>query len=1340
MARSLTVYIPIDRRVAIAAGKELPERAQGAALFADISGFTLLTEMLARRLGPRRGAEQLTVYLNRVYEALISELHRYGGSVIGFSGDAITCWFGGDRGERAVASALNMQQAMAQFADLPVEGGMRVSLAMKAAVVTGEVRRFVVGEPGYTLVDVIAGETLERLADAEHLAEKGEVILDAATVRSLGERVQTGEWRLGGEYALALGLNDWPQEAPWPTLPEDAISENIIRGWLLPAVYERLRSSGAEFLAEIRPAVALFVRFSGIDYDREEDAAGRLNHFVCHVEEILARTDGSLIQLTLGDKGSYLYAVFGAPIAHEDDVDRAAMAALALQALPGELGFLDPLQIGISYGRVRAGAYGAVLRRTYGVLGDPVNLAARLMQVAQPGQILASEEAYVRASSGQFVWEQVPSVRVKGKSEPVNMFRLVRAKKRQDGLWLDSLFPTPPVGRQEISARLNACLEELLDGKGGVIRLSGEPGMGKSHLTAYFTRFARHRGVRVVVGACHSITHNTPYSPWRRIFSNLLQLEEVSEEERADHLAGFIAQEHQDWALRLPLLGDLLALPIPDNPTTQAMDSDMRQKSLFSLLNEMIQTWARQDPLMLIIEDGEWMDEASLALLLALAQQAVRAAPVLLLVVHRSAGLGSQALLPELDRLPNSTTLNLAEMSGEEILTLIRQRLAAPPSPLLAELVTLVGRGNPFFTAELLDSLRKDSKLMRREDGLWDVSPELLRVLQRESLIVQESGEWRLKTDQALATTSLGVPDSIHELILSRLDHLPEAHRLTLKVSSVIGQMIRLVMLAKVHPEQKPVEAIKSEAEYLETEGIFHTEEPLQEVYTFTHPTTQEVIYDTLLFQQRRQIHRAVAQALAADEPEATTQIAQHAYLGEVWPLALEYNLAAGRQAKQLHANQQSIDFYQKALHSAQQLPEASTRDSRKQIHLALGDLLISAGQYNAAEEHLNQALQLAQLTQDWEAEARCYRWFGRSLETRGEFPRALEWLERGFTALEGHLSAEEAELSLIAGLIHVRQGSYDRAEALCRRSLEVARLLQDETIEARTYSLMGIIGLRVQGDAAIELGNQSLRLYEKLGNVYGQANAHNLIANGYFALGQLSNSAHHYRQALDMFTQIGNIYSQVLVKSNLGGIALKQGRLDASLGYYQRAFRELEQIGGSLWVFGALRMNIAAAHIRRKEIDLAQEQLAMAQSMFAQAKVRDLLPELYGLCAEAALLREDLPAAEQYGQQSVELARELNMPREEAHNLRILGEIALARGLHDQAHGFLSGSQQILAEVADEYEQAKTQLSFARLFAAQERWEQCREALGRCEPVFARLEAQLDLQEVEMLVQKVPG
>ena len=149
-------------------GKSLSDRARGAALFADISGFTPLTEALVRELGPRRGADELTRQLNLVYDALIAEVHRYRGSVITFSGDAITCWFDGDDGLGATACGLAMQETMGQFAEVGTPSGGTVSLAMKAAVASGPVRRFLVGDPGIQTMDVLAGATLDRMAAGEH--------------------------------------------------------------------------------------------------------------------------------------------------------------------------------------------------------------------------------------------------------------------------------------------------------------------------------------------------------------------------------------------------------------------------------------------------------------------------------------------------------------------------------------------------------------------------------------------------------------------------------------------------------------------------------------------------------------------------------------------------------------------------------------------------------------------------------------------------------------------------------------------------------------------------------------------------------------------------------------------------------------------------------------------------------------------------------------------------------------------------------------------------------------------------------------------------------------------
>jgi len=289
-------YIPIDRRHARARGEDLPNRVHGAALFADISGFTPLTEALVQELGPRRGADELTLQLNRVYDALIAQVHCYGGSVISFSGDAITCWLDGDDGRRAAACALALQQTLAPFPAIRIPSGRPVALAMKAAVTTGPARRFVVGDPQIQIIDVLAGATLDSLAQAEHQAEKGEVVLAPGAVASLGDEVRIAAWRDGeqaaGRFGVLEGLVSPVAESPWPQALLDDLDEQGIRPWLLPPVYERLRSGQGEFLAELRPAVALFLRFGGIDYDRDERAGDKLGAYIRWVQSVLMRYGG----------------------------------------------------------------------------------------------------------------------------------------------------------------------------------------------------------------------------------------------------------------------------------------------------------------------------------------------------------------------------------------------------------------------------------------------------------------------------------------------------------------------------------------------------------------------------------------------------------------------------------------------------------------------------------------------------------------------------------------------------------------------------------------------------------------------------------------------------------------------------------------------------------------------------------------------------------------------------------------------------------------------------------------------------------------------------------------
>jgi CheY-like chemotaxis protein len=455
-AETVALYLPMDRRHALASGHMLPDQAQGTVLMADIAGFTPLTEALARELGFQRGAEELTRHLNRVFGALVDQVHHCGGSVLNFSGDAITCWFDGnyesgimnDEEEvssdlhnssliihnsslRAGACGLAMQAAMHAFATVVTPAGTTVSFGLKVAVVSGTVRRFLVGDPAIQQIEALAGHTLDELARCERQAARGEVVVGAAVAADLDQHLVVAAWR-GDEYserccAVVTGLRQPVDAAPWPALPAGGLVDEQVRPWLLPPVYERVQNGQSAFLAELRPAAALFLSFRGINYDHDPDACQKLDQFVRWVQATLARFDGFLLQLTMGDKGSYLYGVFGAPVAHDDDAARAVAAALMLQAPPANLDFIHAVKIGLAYGQMRAGAYGGAGHRTYGVLGDKTNLAARLMQAATDG--ILCDEALYRQAQTRWRFVPLPAISVKGKADPVAVYRPTGANR-----------------------------------------------------------------------------------------------------------------------------------------------------------------------------------------------------------------------------------------------------------------------------------------------------------------------------------------------------------------------------------------------------------------------------------------------------------------------------------------------------------------------------------------------------------------------------------------------------------------------------------------------------------------------------------------------------------------------------------------------------------------------------------------------------------------------------------------------------------------------------------------------------------------------------------------------
>jgi class 3 adenylate cyclase/tetratricopeptide (TPR) repeat protein len=1114
-------YIPMDRRQALARGVPLPDRMTGAALFADISGFTPLTEALARELGPKRGAEELTGHLNRVYDALITELHLYGGSVISFAGDAIACWLDKDDGRRATACALAMQQAMSQFAEVPIPSGTTVSLAVKTAVATGPVRRFVVGDPNIQLIDVLAGDTLERLSIAGHLAGKGEVVLTPETAEAIQPHITISEWRpdpqSGERFAWVTGLQTTEPGEPWPPTP-DTLTDAQIQPWLLPYVNDQLRYGRGEFLAELRPATALFVQFTGLDYDHDPQAADKLDAFAQEVQRIIARYDGALLQLTIGDKGNYLYAAFGAPVAHEDDAARAVAVAWEIRILAATMVDIHDLRFGIAHGRMRTGAYGSTTRRTYGVLGDSVNLSARLMEAARPGQILATLEIQ-QAAADSFHWEILPAIQVKGKVDSIALAAVQSPRQRSMLRLLEPSYALPMVGREAELALVAQKLERVLAGQGQIVGITAHPGMGKSRLVAEVIHLANERGLAGYGGECQAYANKSSYHVWQTIWRGFFNVSaDASPAEYIPQLEAELARIDPALLPRLPLLSAVLNLPIPDNDLTRSFDAKLRKTSLESLLVACLRARAGErrpeggvGPLFFVLEDSHWIDPLSHDLLEIIGRAMVDL-PILLVLAYRIVEVGGD-LPPRVINLPYFTEIMLTEFTAQEAENLMQLKLAqlfgpntAVP-PAFSQKITDRAEGNPFYIEELLNYLQ----------------------------------DRQINPQETAALETLDLPDSLHSLILSRVDRLTEWQKSTLKIASVIGRLFRAAMLWGAYPELGDVGEVRSALDVLHEMELTALDSPEPELtYIFKHVVTQEVTYESLPYATRARLHSQIGEYIErvyADSLKPYIPILAHHFdHSQDAERKRRYLLLAAAEAHEKYAHQAAIAYYEKALPL---VPEAE----KVAVLLKLGEALQPVGRWPEAESVLEEALTLARQLGDVHGRASCQLALADLLRKQGQYEDASARLMRARLNFEE--LGDEAGVGQVlhsAGTLVAQRGDYERARTLYEESLEIRRRLGDEPAIGSLLSNMGIIA-RYLGDyeTAKTLYEESLSIRQQSGDKWAIAVSLNNLGLLMLRLGDLNNARRRLEEAVALQREVGDRSYLANSLNNLANVARDQ-------------------------------------------------------------------------------------------------------------------------------------------------------------------------------------------------------
>lgn len=1218
LMESPLAYIPADRRHALASGVELPSRNDGAVLFADISGFTALSEALAGSFGPARGAEELSIHLNGIYDALVAEVDAFRGSVMTFSGDAITCWFAssGDGGwltlgepcpgavQRAVACALRMQKAMRGVDAVVAPGMAQVSLAVKIAVAAGPVVRFVVGDPAIQRIDVLAGETLQRLAAVEHHAGRGDVVLDEAAALALCEPEHISAWRGDApsedRVAVVTGLTSFVRPDPWPTIADGRVSGDVQLSWLLPPVASRLSGGLGEFLTELRPAVSLFLGFDGIDYDGDPNAPATLDAFVRSIQATLADYGSCLLQLTIGDKGSYINAAFGAPVAHEDDAVRAVAAALELCCDRREQ--IKPVQIGIAQGRLRAGAYGSTTRRTYGVLGDDVNLAARLMQHAVPGTVLV-DRAVCEAAGTAFIWEDIGPIDVKGKLGPVVAARVVSARNRRSKQVEESHPASPMVGREGDLAVVLDRFESAVQGAGQVVDVTGDAGMGKSRLVAEAIATTQGRMFVSYVGECQSYGSNTSYHVWHNIFRSFFALDRSQTvRDQVATIERCLMEMDPSLVDRAPLVGTVVGLTIPDSELTATFEARLRKESLESLLSDCVRARASERPLLFVLEDCHWLDPLSRELLDVIARGSDDL-PVVIITTQRpspTSRFGDDSM----SRLDNYCRILLSELPDDELAELIQVKVgqlfgesAAPAREVVAELI-LRAQGNPFFILEMLNLLRARGR---------DVA-------------------------QLVGVDRLQLPDSLHGLILSRIDQLSEGRRTVLKVASVIGRLFDVSMLGSVYRSPVEKEQLVSDLTALADLDFTVLERPEPNLsYLFKHALTQEVAYSTLPFATRSELHRQLGEYLEEIEPERTGEVldllAYHFDRSNSIEKRREYLTLAARASRASFANQSAIDYLRRAIPLLDGV-------ARGEALADLGELLDLVDDWAGADESLHEARSVAISIDDAHVRARTESGLGLLELKRARYDEAFSWLvvaREGYVAM-GDSSGVSRVMVFLAQLAQF-QGDFFLARSRYEESLVLADLIVDaaERMSTRALVLNGLATVAIwQGDyeTGQQLTDQSLALRREAGN---KAAMIGLLANQAILsrqTGDLVGAQRVNDQVIALVQEVGDRYSLGQLLNNQACVMADQGDFAEARTLLTESLRIRRQLGDRAGL--ALSLNTLADVLVDERnyvaaVPVLDESLALSVELGNAAAIPYLLEDYAGIAAASGQARRAL-------------------------------------------------------------------------------------------------------------------
>jgi len=1086
-----------------------------------------------------------------------------------------------------------------------------------------------------------------------------------------------------------------PQAVPSQVAPPVELSfeeklENIQR-YLPGGLTEKILAQRGKIEGERKQVTVLFCDTEGFSTLSEKLGPEKVYSIMDEVFEMLIHKvnefGGTVNKMT----GDGVMALFGAPIALEDAPQRAIRSALAIQReiarfsdrTKADTGAPLRMRIGIHTGPVVVGSLGNDLRVEFTAVGDTVNLASRMEGLAEPGTVYVTDETF-KITEGLFRFEALGERQIKGKEAPVKAYRVIAPSTRRTRFDVSAERGlTPFLGRERELELLIDGLDRAKSGRGQAFSIMGEAGVGKSRLLYEFRKTIANEDVTFIEGRCLSYSTNVAYHPVIDLLKSTYDIHEGDDDDRIkEKVKRGLKEQGVDEASTLPFVLEMLSVK-DSGINALNLSPEARKDRTLEALRRIVLKASEIRPLVMAIEDLHWVDKSSEEAFKDMLD-AISGAQLLLIFTYRPEfvhtwGGKSYHSQVNLMRLSNRETLAMAayilgtEVMGED----------------LEELILEKTEGIPFFVEEFMKSL-KDLGMIE-----W-----------------RDSGYYLAKDIQEVT-----IPSTIQEVIMARVDSLPDGAKSVLQTGSAIGREFSCELIKRVTgiptPEMTPHLSVLRDSELLYERGIFP-----QATYIFRHSLTQEVAYDSLLLKKKQEIHQRIGKAIEELYSERLEEfyemLAHHYSRSEDWEQAYQYLKLSGDKAARSYSNLEVFRFYKEAINVLNNLPQTE-ENKRKgiEVRLLMGTPMVLLGYpEDGSLQILQEGERLSQELGDSRSLAKFYNWIGLYYSFKGQSVLGIEYSESCFREAE-----KVKDIDLMA----------PAAISLCG-----------------SYHLRGEQYFKIIDAASkvISLLEETERQFESFGGINPYSIMHSYCAWAMDMLGDFKRGQELYEKGLAFTLEIKDINALSILELDEGlCLVIHKGDGENGIKLLQNCIRYCEE-GQVLNILGMAWMGIGWGHYLLGELETAREHVEKGLKIQSDAGMPYLLSLYYCALSMIHCDSGDLKRAQSFAEEALRLSQNNSEKWPEGLSRVLLGRI-LCKGKklqYAKAEEYIAQGIKIVEEEKLKPLASQGYLYLGELYADIGQREKALETLKKAEGMMQEMGMGYWLRRTQEVLERVEG